>query len=155
MSRSSTTVFSIYLALKTNSVQLKTQLCIFIPLNLLNVIAPVSEVSSCDYSNHLKCSFPARTCLSLVPKAFISKASSIRPQHKTHLSPAIYMFVCNIIRIWSWVTKTISLLVMNRFVCNVKSYSEVSSRDYFVASDKGIHLLFGSGFRNPPKKNRN
>ena len=60
------------LELKTNSVQPKTLLCIYmyIPLDLLNVIAPFSEVSSCNYSDHLKCSSPARN-------AFVSSAKSV------------------------------------------------------------------------------
>ena len=33
-------------------------------------------------------------------------------------------------------------------------YSEVWSRDYLVASDKCIHLLFGSWFRSPPKEEK-
>ena len=41
---------------------------------------------------------------------------------------------------------------MNMLVCSVKSYLEVSSRDYLVASDKRVRLLFGSWFGNPPKK---
>ena len=49
----------------------------------------------------------------------------------------------------------VSSLAMNAFVCSVKSYLEVSSRDDFVASDKRVCLLFGSWFRNPPRKNRN
>ena len=43
---------------------------------------------------------------------------------------------------------------MNVFVCSVQSYSEVSSKDYLIASNKHIHLLFGSWFRNPPKKQK-
>ena len=45
---------------------------------------------------------------------------------------------------------------MNAFICSVKSYSQVSSRDYLVASDKHFRLLFGRWFRTPPpqKKNR-
>ena len=38
---------------------------------------------------------------------------------------------------------------MNAFFCSAKSYLEVSSRDYLVASDKP--LLFGSYFKNPGK----
>ena len=42
--------------------------------------------------------------------------------------------------------ETISSLTMNAFVCSVKSYLEVSSRDCLVASNKRVHLLFGSWF---------
>ena len=41
---------------------------------------------------------------------------------------------------------------MNVFVYSVKSYSEVGSRDYLVATNKRICLLFGSWFRNSPEK---
>ena len=41
---------------------------------------------------------------------------------------------------------------MIAFVSSVKPYSEVSSRDYLVRSDRHVCLLFGSWFRNPPKK---
>ena len=40
--------------------------------------------------------------------------------------------------------------VTNTFVYSVKSYSEVSSRDSHVASDKNVGLLFESWFRNHP-----
>ena len=40
---------------------------------------------------------------------------------------------------------------MNAYVCWVKSYTEVSSRDYLAATDTHVRLLFGSWFRNPPK----
>ena len=38
-------------------------------------------------------------------------------------------------------------LAMNVFICSVKSYSEVSSRDHLVTSDKQVRLLYGSWFR--------
>ena len=41
---------------------------------------------------------------------------------------------------------------MSANVYSVKSFSEVSSRDGLVASDKQFCLLFGSWFRNPLKK---
>ena len=43
---------------------------------------------------------------------------------------------------------------MNAFVCSVKSYSEVGRRNYLVASDKRVRLLFGNWFRNPPKEHK-
>ena len=43
-------------------------------------------------------------------------------------------------------------IAMSAFVCSVKSYLEVSSGDYLVARDKRVSLLFGSWFRNPPKR---
>ena len=46
---------------------------------------------------------------------------------------------------------TISPLVINAFICSVKSYSEVGNRGYLVASDKRDCLLFGIWFRNPQK----
>ena len=36
-----------------------------------------------------------------------------------------------------------------RFICCVKSYSEVGSKDYLIASDKRVCLLFGSWLGNP------
>ena len=135
--------------------QRKAQLCIYKTLDLLNVIAPISEVSSCNYSDHVHCSSPARTLSSLAPKAFVSSTKIVCPQHKTCLLLAINMFACSVIRIWRWVPRTISSLAMNVFICSVKSYSEVSSRDYLIASNKRVRLLFGSWFRNSPKKNRN
>ena len=83
---------------------------------------------------------------------FIFSAKSVRSQHKTSLSVAINMFVCSVIRIWRWVAETISSLAMNGFICSVKSYSEVSSRDYLITSNKRVHPLFGSWFSNPPKR---
>ena len=44
------------------------------------------------------------------------------------------------------------MLAMNVFIYSVKSYSEVGSRDYLVASNKRVRLLFGSWFRNPSKR---
>ena len=116
VSRSLTTVFSIDLALKTTSVQPKTVLCILHTCNLyyLNVIVPVSEVSTFDYSNHLKCSSPAQTRSSLVIKVFISTVKSFHFQHEMFSSLPINMFVCNVIRIWRRVAKTILSLVMNK-----------------------------------------
>ena len=38
------------------------------------------------------------------------------------------------------------------FVCSVILYPELSSRDCHIASDKRIHLLFGSWLRKPPFK---
>ena len=93
-------------------------------LDLLNGIAPVSEVSSCDYSNHLDinsvwnslvasclCVANARArvfntfvssteVFTSTSNAFIYSAKSVRPQHKMHSSPAINMFVCSVIHIW-------------------------------------------------------
>ena len=43
-------------------------------------------------------------------------------------------------------------LVMNTYVCNVKSYSEVSSGGCLITSDKRVQLLFGSWFRTLPKR---
>ena len=63
------------------------------------------------------------------------------------------MFVCSEIRIWRRVAETISLLVMKAFVCGVKSYLEVGNRDYLIASDKRIHLLFLEvGLETPQKR---
>ena len=61
--------------------------------------------------------------------------------------------LCCVICIWRWAAKTI-LVLANAFICSVKSYSGVSSKSYFVASNKTC-LVLGSWFRNPPKKNRN
>ena len=83
---------------------------------------------------------------------FISSAKIVHPQHKTCLSLAVNMIVCNMICIWRWIAKTISSLEMNALICSVKWYSEVSSWDYLVASDKCVCLLLGSWFRNPPKR---
>ena len=99
----------------------------------------------------LKCSSLAHMHSSLVPKAFISIARSVCPQQKMCSSLAINMFVCNVIHIGRWVAKTILLLAMNVFICSVKSYSEVSSRNYLVASDIRVRLVFGIWFRNPQK----
>ena len=44
----------------------------------------------------------------------------------------------------STVAETFWLLAMNAFVCSVKSYLEVSSRDFLLASDKHVVLVFGS-----------
>ena len=92
-------VFSMYLALKTNSMQLKTLLYSYIPLDLLNVIVPVSEVSSCDYSNHVKCSLLSRACSSPATKALVSSAKSVLPQRQTCSLLVINMFVCKVIHI--------------------------------------------------------
>ena len=48
-------------------------------------------------------------------------------------------------------------LAIDVLVCSVKSYLEVSSRDYLGARDQRVCLLFGSWFRTPTprKKNRN
>ena len=43
---------------------------------------------------------------------------------------------------------------MNAFIYDVKSYSEVGSRDYLIASDEHVSLLFGSWFRNLPQKDQ-
>ena len=45
---------------------------------------------------------------------------------------------------------------MKAFICSVKSYLELSSRDCIVTSDKRIPLLhvFGGWFRNPPKQQK-
>ena len=107
-------------------------------LDLSNMIAPVLEESSCDYSNHLDinsawlvascasvwvkfkhefstCSFPALKCSFPAWNAFVSSFKSVCPQHKTHLSLAINMFVSSLICIWRWAAETISLLMMNAF----------------------------------------
>ena len=62
-------------------------------------------------------------------KVFVSNAKRIHLQRQKCLSPA-----------------------QNAFVCSVIPYSEVTSNDYLIASDKCIHHLFGSWFRNPPPK---
>ena len=85
-------------------------------------------------------------------KALVSSPKIVHPKHKTCSSLAINMFVCNVICICRRVAKTIFALAMNAFVCSVKSYSEVSSRDYFIASDKRVRLLLESWFRNPQKR---
>ena len=114
--------------------QLDTLFCINIPLDTLNVIAPVSEVNRWDCSKHLKRSSPGRKRSFLVPKRLFTAPKVFVPSTKRACSSlAINMFVCNVICIWRWVAKTISSLVMNVFVCSVKSYSEVSSRNYLIA----------------------
>ena len=95
-----------------------------------------------------------QNCSSSVPKLFVLSVKIVCPQHETRSSLAINMFICSAIRIWRLVAKTILSLVMNLFVCSVKSHLEVSSRDYLVASDERVRLLFVSWIRNP-KKNRN
>ena len=66
-------------------------------------------------------------------KVFIYSAKSVRFQRQKCLSPA-----------------------QNVLTCSVISYSEVSSRDHFIASDKHVCLLFGSRVRNPlPQKEQN
>ena len=42
---------------------------------------------------------------------------------------------------WRWVAESISSLAMNTFVCSVKSYLEVGSRDYIVASKEFVFYL--------------
>ena len=69
-------VLLFYLALKTNSVQLKMLLCIKIPLNLLKVIVAISEISSCDYSDHIS--------VYLQLKRVHLQRQNVRPQHKTY-----------------------------------------------------------------------
>ena len=124
VSRIPTIVLSIYLAFKTNSVPPKTQLCMEIPLDLLNVITPVSEVSSCDYSNHLdinsawkslvahcvcawlKLKHAFSTCSSPPRNTFVSSAKSVCPQHKTRTSLAMrWSAIWN--HIWRWVAEII------------------------------------------------
>ena len=97
-------------------------------------------------------------------KTFISNVKGACLQHQKCSSQAQYMFVasdkhfrlqCDLYLEVS-IAATISSLVINAFVCSsMKSYSVVGSRDCLVASDKHNHLLFGSWFRNPPKRNRN
>ena len=43
---------------------------------------------------------------------------------------------------------------MNTFVCSVKSYFEVGSRYYLVASDKRSRLLFGIDLQTPQKEQK-
>ena len=140
--------------LQVHSVQLKTLLCIHIPLNLLSVIAPISEVSSCAYSNHLQCSSLAQTHSFLEPKPLISSTKSVRPQHKTCSSLVINIFICYAIRILGGLAKTISSLAMNMFFCSAKSYSQVSYSDYLVTRDEPVRLFLGSWYRNRIKNNR-
>ena len=88
-----------------------------------------------------------------MPKAFVSSAKLVRPQHKNCSSLAIKMFVSIVIRNWRWVAKTIYLVASDECV-RLKSeiiYSEVCSRDYLVTSGKRVRLLFGSWFRTPQK----
>ena len=85
---------------------------------------------------------------------FIYRAKRVNPQYKKRSSLAINMCVCSVICIWRWVAKTSSLLAINSFVCSVKSYSEVSSRDYLITNDKHIHLLVGSWFRHHQKEQK-
>ena len=66
----------------------------------------------------------------------------------------INMFFCSVICIWRLIADTISSLAMSAFVCSVKSYSEVRSRNYLIASDKRVHLAFGSWFRTPKKEQK-
>ena len=40
-----------------------------------------------------------------------------------------------------------------RLQCDI-IFMEVSSRDYLIASDTRVHLLFGSWPRNPPKEQK-
>ena len=128
--------------------QPKTLLCIYIPMDLLNVVALVTEVSTCsyDYSNHLRCSSSAQMHSSLAPKAFISSAKSVRPQYQTCSSLAINMFICNVIRIWRWGAKTISSVAINAFVF----YSEVGLQTHQKeqklwekVSEKKLHFKLG------------
>ena len=135
------------------------------------MIAPFLEVSSCDYSNHLDINFarksliascvfvwlkfkcalstrssPAPKCSSSAYNSFVSSNKSVHPQHKTCSSLAINLFACRLIRIWRRVAETILSLAMDVFDFSVKSHLEVGSRDYLVASDKHIRLLFRSFF---------
>ena len=62
------------------------------------------------------------------------------------------MFVYSVIHIWRWVAETISFLVMNAFVCSVKSYLEVGSKDCLVANDERIIFYLKVGLETPPKR---
>ena len=42
--------------------------------------------------------------------------------------------------------------VQNTFVCREVSYSDVSSRDYLITSNKHIHILIGSWYKTLQKK---
>ena len=94
-------------------------------------------------------------------KVFISSAKGIHLNHQKCSSPAQNALIasnkhvrlqCDLYMcIWRWVAKTISLLVMNAFICSVKSYLEVSSRDYLVASNAFVFYL-EIGLVNPPKR---
>ena len=105
------------------------------------MIAPVLEVSSCDYGNHLDvnsawkllvvrcvCVAEARTCIfnTFIPSAgvFISSMKHIRLQCQKCSSPAQNVFVASDKHV--------------RLQCD--SYLELSSRDYLVASDESIRL---------------
>ena len=142
------------------------------------MIAPILEVTSCYYSNHLDInpawkslvalclcvwlklkhafstrSSPVLMCLSPTWNTFISSAKSVCPQHKMHSSLAINMFVCSVICIRRWTAETILSLAIDRFVCSVKSYSEVGSRDCLVISDKHV-LLFEVDLETPQKEQK-
>ena len=114
-------VSSIYLALKTNSVQLKMLLCIYTPLDLLKVIAPVSEVhvSSCDYSNHLHC------------KVFISSSNAFDSSTKR---------VCLQRQNCSSRGQNVFITSYKHVCLQCDSYLEVSNKDYLVASDERVRL---------------
>ena len=107
------------------------------------MIAPVSEVSSCDYSNHLDinsawkslvamcvfvCVAEARTRVFNTfvssAKVFISSAKRVRLQRQKCSSPSQNVFVASDKHV--------------RLQCD--SYLEVSSKDCLVASDERVRL---------------
>ena len=89
-------------------------------LYLLNMIAPIFGLSSCDYSNHLNINSQFCVCLCVWLKlervftafvsstkvfissanTFISNTKSVHPQSRTHSSLVINMSVYSVIRIW-------------------------------------------------------
>ena len=92
------------------------------------MIAPVSEVSSCDYSNHLD-----------INSAWTSPAR-VHLQRETRSSPARKVFV-------SAQNAFVAIDKHVRLQCDL--YFEVSSRHYLVASDERVRLqceiIFGGG----------
>ena len=60
------------------------------------------------------------------------------------------MFVCSVILICID-SRDCLIEAMNAFVCSVKSYSEVGSRDYLVASDKRISTYLEVGLETTKK----